>query len=1153
MTTIGVIHSQDLSPDELASAIWIIKQYSLPVPMDQTLCGTTEFSCAGGHITKISNMPGTTTTNGLPDPNLRLTFPAVELIAVNQNPFFSVADPALSLYDQLPTCCPSLTTIAMMSDPSLQNFPNNFDLIAPSTLLLATFSLTGRTTITFPSHPLVSQMQLFADGNATEFIIDDSVRLPKLAMLGFGQYTGSSLRSIGNFTAKSFPSLTFLYPFLLWTTPPINLNLDLPSLTSLEFSDNPQSPNTNIRFANTSSLNSLTFYGGDITFEPGLDQFPNLKSVTSHRYNSSRYPFLTGYPPSIETISFIATPINTIPAITIPSTATIFDFSSNQIAMPIDFDTVLKNMTGNLGLNLRSNVAFQGPLDQEKSLCRLKLLYMSGTSITSVPDCFWCYVNEAAMRFSAPHLSIPPGFTCQITFEDTNLISIFKRAIIKGTNLGWGQSGGVLFSTIVPNEQLEAIIPALLTDGPPQLINIPFSVYYPLYTYPFNVTEAGFNVSSIDFKQIPNQLAIITVVFAPVNTYLSHNVSIDGVLATPNSRVANTYQFEIPNLSNGSYDVRIFNNYYSTIMKQVAYIQSYPIVDNFVSTSQYVVTGSILQFNGNFGTALLSSSIIIQNNNSQYNFTVCSTTQFLSTRISCITLSPISSGLATFNITVDGYSIIEQYTIQSAQQQCESDTNHCGNNGVCTPDGSCNCNVNQGSYYNDCSKPFPFATSGQVNDQNSTQRSISLFGDFGPFGLTNSSVTINNTMNCIIDQLESTQFQINCQLVSSPTTFGPASVQLNVNGSLFDSKTYLIRFIKPGGGSTTTSPTTTTSSATTGGNTKTPQEICEETTQSCFGHGYCDENGICQCEDKYNPVDNCLTKFADNTTYIPNPESPSTNISVDGVEFGFDIVAIQEIGLDNEIVKELLTNSWLSNITINSSLTNAVYQLVISNTSILFANTTTQVTVNMSFSQQSRTVEFGNQQLLINSNSIKMAVSINGWEYSSNVATLRVVIKTTTNNQQSIEYDCKETDIESFSYDDYGTLQYLRVLKDNVQFNGRFIDFALADGRTTYSQTLLINQTQISSNQSTAMIGISLPQCQTCILDPDFTPLLVVNDKAGGDCSSSDDNKWKIIVGCVVGGIGIVAIAIASVIYAKMKIKHKRHNKKMESKLREFN
>ncbi|EGG24918.1 hypothetical protein DFA_03163 [Cavenderia fasciculata] len=587
-----------------------------------------------------------------------------------------------------------------------------------------------------------------------------------------------------------------------------------------------------------------------------------------------------------------------------------------------------------------------------------------------------------------------------------------------------------------------------------------------------------------------------------------------------------TISYYIPAPPNQNYTLTIGNTYLQiqnpiTFNQGSHYKQSsiYPSLNYVYSGGSYWAPGSIIQFSGDFGPNNVTSSV--EFNNPDGSKSICTVVSWLTQVLTCkLEQTPITENrIATANITINGFWVVSKFVIVTVLDECNQITNHCSGNGVCNNQGICDCYINQRSYYNNCTKPYPFINSGIVNDQNTTQRSISLFGDFGPFTLANVTIKINHTMNCIFNQSESTQFQMNCQLVSSPTTFGPASAQLDLNGLTFDSTTYIIKFIDNSPPTGTTSTSTSTS-----GGTKTPKEICEETTQNCYGHGTCNVNGVCQCEDKYNPVDNCLTKFADNTTFNPNTTSPTTKIEVDGVEFGFEIVAIQEIGLDNEILKELLTDSWITNITTTNSVINAVYDLVIANTSLL---NTTSVTVNISFSQQPRTVTFGNQQLSIGPNSIKLAVSINGWHYYSNFATLRLVMKTTVNNDQSIEYDCQETKIDPFSYDNYGTLQYLRVLKDNIQFNGRFLDFALADGRTTYSQTLLINQTTIDSDQSSAMIGITLPQCQQCILDPDFTPLLVVNDKSG---SCSDDNKWKIIVGCVVGGLGLVAIAVGAVI-----------------------
>ncbi|EGG23930.1 hypothetical protein DFA_06068 [Cavenderia fasciculata] len=109
-------------------------------------------------------------------------------------------------------------------------------------------------------------------------------------------------------------------------------------------------------------------------------------------------------------------------------------------------------------------------------------------------------------------------------------------------------------------------------------------------------------------------------------------------------------------------------------------------------------------------------------------------------------------------------------------------------------------------------------------------------------------------------------------------------------------------------------------------------------------------------------------------------------------------------------------------------------------------------------------------------------------------------------------------------FDSLSSLQYLRVVKDGIQFKGRFIDVALSDGRPTYSQTQLLSTSKLNDEQAIVLIGIGFPQCsEECILDPDFSALIVDTDN--GQCNS-DSKKWSMIVGIVVGVVGAVALSI---------------------------
>ncbi|EGG20831.1 hypothetical protein DFA_00696 [Cavenderia fasciculata] len=402
-------------------------------------------------------------------------------------------------------------------------------------------------------------------------------------------------------------------------------------------------------------------------------------------------------------------------------------------------------------------------------------------------------------------------------------------------------------------------------------------------------------------------------------------------------------------------------------------------------------------------------------------------------------------------------------------------------------------------------KYYPRLVSGQVDSTN--QRLIYLFGDFGQ-NHSLATITINDKIACSVTS--STVDAINCTL-SESASYGPANVSIVVDGKPFMAKEFLY-FISPpnNNGSTTT---------TTGGGGTTPQTQCQESTSNCFGHGLCDVNGRCQCDSDYNPIDNCLTKFT-NSTPITNTTAPTSSFEVDGTRFDFELVAIQELDNEGIVIAELLTNSW--NATINNDTTTTLvnYQLVnISNA--LYIDTIVQAMI--SFSTQPRDIQFGDQLLHIDPNSIKLALNITNWQYSNLISTLRVVFRTDVNMNQTIEYDCKQQPISTFSYDQLSsTIQYLRVIKDNIQYNGRFIDYVLSDGRPTFSKTTLINQTTSQSSPSpttimSTLIGVSLPQCQSCLLDPDFTPLLIDNTESQ----------------YFVGGTALVAVIVGLAIYLK--------------------
>ncbi|EGG16034.1 hypothetical protein DFA_09706 [Cavenderia fasciculata] len=291
---------------------------------------------------------------------------------------------------------------------------------------------------------------------------------------------------------------------------------------------------------------------------------------------------------------------------------------------------------------------------------------------------------------------------------------------------------------------------------------------------------------------------------------------------------------------------------------------------------------------------------------------------------------------------------------------------------------------------------------------------------------------------------------------------------------------------------------------------------CIEQTFNCHGHGQCNDQGICQCNQGY---------YDDFATF-----------ELDGYQFFFSLVAIQELDADDNIVQELITDKWNVTDLSGDDLTSLHYRLLINSTLYPTLSTVANITSLIEYSTLDRQLPFGDSIVSVGANSIKVGVNVTGWQYQSILSHLRVVFATIVNNEQSRTQSCSSNDIPTFE-EILGSDSYLRVIKNNTQFYGRFLSYSYSDGRKTFSRNELINQTIITgkSNESLALIGVHIPQCASCLLDPDFSALITDNSKNDEDCetSSSSENTWKIIVGACVGGTVFIALVIALVFSLK--------------------
>eukprot|EP01133_Synstelium_polycarpum_P005743 gene5743-6646_t len=108
-------------------------------------------------------------------------------------------------------------------------------------------------------------------------------------------------------------------------------------------------------------------------------------------------------------------------------------------------------------------------------------------------------------------------------------------------------------------------------------------------------------------------------------------------------------------------------------------------------------------------------------------------------------------------------------------------------------------------------------------------------------------------------------------------------------------------------------------------------------------------------------------------------------------------------------------------------------------------------------------------------------------------------------------------------------LDFLQVVHDGVTFYGHFLPIALSNGRPTYSRNEIINQTE-----TTQLIGLNLPQCQQCIIDPDFS-ILVEDTNNNDKCAVGKSNKWLVPVIVVVCVVGVAVLGAATALFLSKK------------------
>ncbi|EGG18169.1 hypothetical protein DFA_06836 [Cavenderia fasciculata] len=342
-------------------------------------------------------------------------------------------------------------------------------------------------------------------------------------------------------------------------------------------------------------------------------------------------------------------------------------------------------------------------------------------------------------------------------------------------------------------------------------------------------------------------------------------------------------------------------------------------------------------------------------------------------------------------------------------------------------------------------------------------------------------------------------------------------------------------------------------------------------TIDCNGFGQC-LNGTCLCVNNRVGI-YCETPTTDQggnsgngTNVDPNPSVPEIIINNKNIFYEFVISQIREVDIEDNTVKmvDLTTLNWtLSNQTsiYNTSFIQSNWIYMTSNNSYFNSVNITFLQFKSTSDSQSQSkipLTFAGQLFYLDVGSMKYTIDIDGWEFDSRLNTLELI----TNITQPQRNDgCGELDID-FNNNNIVTnsTEFTSVyVGEDQAVVGKLINRALLDNvprRISYKvqpyQSTDNNNNQDSDTPKQILSIITLiPNFNyKATLDPQFD--LLINSDPEDNCASSS-NSWKIIVGAVVGGIGLMAVGAGVTIHQRMQLKKKQYNLKLKKVSMEMN
>eukprot|EP01133_Synstelium_polycarpum_P006751 gene6751-7846_t len=213
------------------------------------------------------------------------------------------------------------------------------------------------------------------------------------------------------------------------------------------------------------------------------------------------------------------------------------------------------------------------------------------------------------------------------------------------------------------------------------------------------------------------------------------------------------------------------------------------------------------------------------------------------------------------------------------------------------------------------------------------------------------------------------------------------------------------------------------------------------------------------------------------TDSIINVNTTGFNLAGSNIETMTFIYSIRENFYNSTMMREFITDNWVSE---SIGQNKWIYSITTPEKS--------KITLTIDHIEQAKDVNFAGTTLHLDDNTVKVSVNISGWMYAGALNNLQVVIKSNSTLLDTPS-SCNDEPSSTSFHGDSNTLDYFTIQLKNSLFYGRFIDRVLSDGRPTYSSVV-----NLAEPDSTITIGINLPFCRECILDPgnDFLFIILI-------------------------------------------------------------